>query len=161
MLGTSRSYTAGTPMESEKVEIPTTTTDGNKGSAMLSLATTGHQADTNVTGEIPVSPIARIPTCLACHILDLDFAEMCDLLLDLWQEDAQQVLLPESFQLVSGKAPVQDIGLWTECFLRMAAVLVSHYPDKAPEMFSHQTTHHRATCGWCMTISIDARLCQQ
>ena len=56
----------------------------------------------------------------------------------------QQLLVLDSPQLAlrrfSRKAPVENISLWIECFSRMVAVLVTRYPDKAPEMFSYQAS---------------------
>ena len=145
-------YTVGQPKESEKVNIPTfnpSTTGGNNGSAMLSLATLRQSTDANSTSGVPVGPMAGIPARLARRILDLEFIEMCDLLPDSWQEETQQLLVLDSLHLtprrVSRKAPVHDIGLWIECFSRMAAVLVSRYPDKAPELFAYQATIVRAS----------------
>ena len=148
--GPLRSYAVGPPKDpktqSSTVEILlfTPTTDAIKGLAMSSLLLAA--TDANPTGEVhvPVSPIAGIPTRLACHILDLDFVEMCDLLPDSWQDETQQLLVLDSLQLaprrLSRKAPVQDISLWIECFSRMVAVLVTRYPDKVPEMFSYQAS---------------------
>ena len=74
---------------------------------------------------------------------------MCNLLPDSWLKEAQQLLVLDSLHLtprrMSRKAPVHDIGLWIECFSRMAAVLVSRYPDKAPELFAYQATIVRAS----------------
>ena len=74
---------------------------------------------------------------------------MCDLLPNSWQDETQQVLvldgsLQSLSRRMSRKAPVQDIGLWVECFSRMAAVYASRYPDKAPDMFAYQSTIVRA-----------------
>ena len=64
----------------------------------------------------------------------------------LLQEETQQLLVLDSLHLtprrVSRKAPVHDIG---ECFSRMAAVLVSRYPNKAPKLFAYQATIVRAS----------------
>lgn len=97
----------------------------------------------------PVGPLAGISARLARRILDFEFVEMCDLLPDSWQEEYQQVLvldgsLQSLSRRMSRKAPVQDIGLWVECFSRMAAVYASRYPDKAPDMFAYQSTIVRA-----------------
>ena len=37
-----------------------------------------------------------------------------------------------------------DISLWIECFSRMAAVLVTRYPDKGPELWAYQASIVRA-----------------
>ena len=139
------------PKVSEKVNIPTfnpSTTDGYNSSAMVSLATLSRRTNANSTSVVPVGPIAGIPARLARRILDLEFIEICDLLQDFWQEETQQLLVLDSLHLtprpMSRKAPVHDIGLCIECFSRMAAILVSCYPNKAPEMFAYQATIFRA-----------------
>ena len=38
------------------------------------------------------------------------------------------------------KPPVMDIKLWLECYSRMAAILVTHFPEKGPELWAYQTT---------------------
>lgn len=151
MIDTSHRYTAGPPDDPVEIDIPTfnpTSTDSTIGAAALSLATTGQKTASNPTGVLPISPIAGIPARLVRRILDLDFVEMCDLLPDSWQEETQHLLVLDSLQFaprrLSRKAPVNDIGLWVECFLRMATVLVSQYPDKAPEMFCYQASIVRA-----------------
>ena len=145
-------YTVGQPKESEQVNIPMfnpSTTNSNNGSAMVSLATLRQRTDANSTSGVPVGPMAGIPARLARRILDLESIEMCNLLLNSWQEETQQLLVLDSLHLtprrMSRKAPVHDIGLWIECFSRMAAVLVSRYPDKAPELFAYQATIVRAS----------------
>ena len=62
---------------------------------------------------------------------------MCDLLPDSWQEETQiatgtGLLAVGTSSLVMKGTRVQDTGLWIEHFLRMAAILVSCYCDKAP-----------------------------
>ena len=38
------------------------------------------------------------------------------------------------------KPPVTDIKVWLECFARMAELLSTRFPEKAPELWSYQTT---------------------
>ena len=68
---------------------------------------------------------------------------MSELLPDLWQEDTQPLVVFDA-QLnpcqLSRKAPVQGITLWIEFFSRMAAVLVTRYSDKGPELWAYQAS---------------------
>ena len=78
-------YAVGQPKKSEKVNISTfnpSTTNGNNGSAIVSLATLRQRTDANSTSRVPVGPMAGIPARLAHRILDLEFIEMCNLLQD-------------------------------------------------------------------------------
>ena len=42
------------------------------------------------------------------------------------------------------RAPVTDISVWLECYSRMAAIIVTHFPEKAPELWAYQATILRA-----------------
>ena len=69
--------------------------------------------------------------------------------MDIWE------LLPETWQLESenpcchSKRPrrslVTDIGLWTECYATMAAILDAAYPSKAPHFFTYLRTITKAS----------------
>ena len=66
---------------------------------------------------------------------------------DSWQDEAQPLVVFDT-QLtphrVGRKALVQDISQWTECFSRMAAVLVTQYLGKSPELWAYQASIVRA-----------------
>ena len=98
-------------------------------------------------GTSSYDPIAVLPAKLARRILDLEYVEMSELLPDSWQEDNQQLIVFDA-QLtprrLGRKTVVEDISIWTECFSRMAAVLVTRFPGKAPELWAYQATIIRA-----------------
>ena len=68
---------------------------------------------------------------------------------DIWE------LLPETWQLETdgacchSKWPrcslVTDIGIWTECYATMAAILTSAFPAKAPYFFIYLRTITKAS----------------
>ena len=123
----------------ESVEIPLFTplngvNVGLPASVAASAVATGFTMIRQLpAGEFNCSPSTGLPARLSCQIVDLEFVEMSELLPDSWQENTQQlVVFDTQFNpcSLSRKAPVQDISLWIECFSRMAAVLVTRYPDK-------------------------------
>ena len=73
-------------------------------------------------------------------ILNLEFVEMAELTADIWVDDqpAMDQGAPHSPQLC--KPPISDIKVWLECYARMAAILVTRFPDKGPELWAYQTT---------------------
>eukprot|EP00731_Ephydatia_muelleri_P032923 Em0024g467a len=114
------------------------------------LAKASKSAETSSTqnaGEYTSSPSAVLPARLSHRIVELEFVEISELLPDSWQEETQPLVVFDA-QLnprrLSRKAPVQDISLWIECFSRMAAVLVTRYPDKGPELWAYQASIVRA-----------------
>ena len=83
------------------------------------------------------------------RILELDFVEMADLLPDAWLQDESQPIVTVDGQVLSARrqprrAPVQDVSLWIEAYSRMAAVLVTRFPDKGPELWAYQASIVRA-----------------
>ena len=93
------------------------------------------------------NPIALLPAKLSSRILDLEFVAMADMLPDSWQDKAKPLVVFDT-QLtprqVGRKALVQDISQRTECFSRMAAILVTRYPSKSPELWTYQALIVRA-----------------
>ena len=74
-----------------------------------------------------------MPARVVKKILDLNFVEMSEVLLD---DD-----LPQSPGLPAPpRAPVLDISQWVERYSAMAAVLASRFPEKAPELLAYQAT---------------------
>ena len=90
-------------------------------------------------------PTAALPPKLVTRILNLEFIEMAELATDAWQDDPN--LSPDASGSQRRRArhpPVTDIMTWLECFARMAAVLSTRYPDKAPELWAYQACILRA-----------------
>ena len=83
----------------------------------------------------PFNPAASLPLKVVKRILDLDFVEMSDILVD----DDAPGRLPSP-----PRPPIEDISLWVERFSLMAAVLCTRFPEKAPEFFAYQSTIVRA-----------------
>ena len=98
-------------------------------------------------GNTSYDPSALLPAKLSRRIRDLEFVEMADMLPDSWQDEAQPLVVVDT-QLtprrVGRKAVVQDISQWTECFARMAAVLVTWYPSKSHELWAYLASIVRA-----------------
>ena len=133
----------------ESVEIPLFTP--SNGGLSTSVGASAAAAGATIlrqplAGEYTSSPSAGLPALLSRRIVELEFVEMSELLPDSWQEETQPLVVFDA-QLnprrLSRKAPVQDISLWIECFSRMAAVLVTRYPDKGPELWAYHAGVHR------------------
>ena len=134
----------------ESVEIPLFTP--SNGGLSTSVGASAAAAGATIlrqppAGEYTSSPSAGLPARLSRRIVELEFVEISELLPDSWQEETQPLVVFDA-QLnprrLSRKAPVQDISLWIECFSRMAAVLVTRYPDKGPELWAYQASIVRA-----------------
>ena len=82
----------------------------------------------------PYNPAAILPTKVAKRILDLDFVEMSEIVLD-----DPPVQVPGQPPLPA-RPPVQDISVWVEKYSVMAALLASRFPEKAPELFAYQAS---------------------
>lgn len=90
-------------------------------------------------------PTAALPPKLVTRILSLEFVEMSELIPDTWHEDAQASPdRGEAQRRRPRRPPVTDIMTWLQCFARMAAVLSTKYPDKAPELWAYQSLIIRA-----------------
>ena len=61
---------------------------------------------------------------------------MSELRTDVWPEDPA----PSSTPRRPGRPPAINIKTWLECFERMAALLVSRFPEKGPELWAYQST---------------------
>ena len=87
----------------------------------------------------PYNPTAVLPQRVVKKILNLEFVEMAELTTDAWQN----VLLSEPPYLThrpTHTASVTDISVWLEFYSRIAAIIVTHFPEKAPELWAHQAT---------------------
>ena len=91
----------------------------------------------------PYNPAAALSPKLVKRILDLEFVEMAELTTDTWEEPSPSDS-SSAIRRPSRRVPVTDINIWLECFARMAAVLCTRFPEKAPELWAYQSTIVRA-----------------
>ena len=127
----------------ESVEIPLFTP--SNGGLSTSVGASAAAAGATILRQPPAgeytctsSPSAELPARLFRRIVELEFVEMSELLPDSWQEETQPLVVFDAQlnpRLLSRKAPVQDIR---------AAVLVTRYPDKGPELWAYQASIVRA-----------------
>ena len=75
------------------------------------------------------------PPKLVRRILDLQFVNVAELTTDV------ELLVPGRLAHIH---PITDISLWVERFAVMAAILATHFPEKAPEFFVYMATIVRA-----------------
>ena len=78
-----------------------------------------------------------MPARVVKRILDLEFVEMAELSTD--DDLPQRPGCPAPARL-----PVTSISQWVEKYSLMAAVLSTHFPEKAAELFAYQATIVRA-----------------
>ena len=57
---------------------------------------------------------------------------------DIWPDDSTTNAATPARR--TSKPPVVSIKSWLECYARMATVLVSRFPEKAPELWAYQST---------------------
>ena len=81
----------------------------------------------------PYNPAAALPQRMVKKILDLEFVEMAELTNDAWQDNLPSEP-PNLTCRPTRRAPVTDISVWLECYSCMAAILVTRFPEKAPEL---------------------------
>ena len=86
----------------------------------------------------PYNPAAVLPTKVAKKILDLEFVEMAEISLD------DPLVQTPGHPPLPARLPIQDISIWVEKYSVMAALIASHFPDKAPELFAYQASIVRA-----------------
>ena len=89
----------------------------------------------------PYNPAAILAPKAVKKILALEFVEMSELRGDVWPDDTPA---DTPAQRRPAKPPVITIKSWLECYSRMAAVLVSRFPEKAPELWAYQCTIMKA-----------------
>ena len=87
----------------------------------------------------PYNPAAALPPKMVKRLLALEFVEMSELRADVWPDDPAPTDSSHTPRR-PGRPPVINIKTWLECFARMAAVLVSRFPEKAPELWAYQST---------------------
>jgi hypothetical protein len=121
--------------------IPNPTPAGNPTSGLDLLAAAAAAAlkppkatlfSNDTTGTF--NPAASLPLKIVKKILDLEFVEMSEITID---KDHTQTpgRLPSPL-----RPPIDDISIWIERFSLMAAILVTRFPDKAPELIVYQAT---------------------
>ena len=110
---------------------------GTSQSGSLGLQAADSSAQLHAPG--PYNPAAALPPKVVKKILALEFVEMSELRADVWPEDPAPADTPSTFRL-SGRPPVTKIKTWLDCFARLAAVLVSRFPEKGPELWAYQST---------------------
>ena len=89
----------------------------------------------------PYNPAAILAPKAVKKTLTLEFVEMSELRGDVWPDDTPA---DTPAQRRPAKPPVITIKSWLECYSRMAAVLVSRFPEKAPELWAYQCTIMKA-----------------
>ena len=68
---------------------------------------------------------------------------MSELTTDAWEEPL--VSDPSGMnRRPSRRAPVTDLNIWLDCYGRLAALLSTRFPEKAPEFWAYQSTIVRA-----------------
>ena len=85
----------------------------------------------------PFNPVASLPTKLVKWILNLEFVDMSEVTVD--DDTPQAAGRPHPARL-----PVTSISQWLERFAMMAAIKVTRFPLKAPELFAYQALIVRA-----------------
>ena len=104
------------------------------------------KANTSLHQPGPYNPAAALPPKLVKRILALEFVDMSELRADVWPEEfGTGEGTSAGFRRPPSKPPITDIRIWTECYGRMATILASRFPEKAPELWAYQATISRAT----------------
>ncbi|KAL5493374.1 hypothetical protein EMCRGX_G014550 [Ephydatia muelleri] len=136
-----------------EAEISFYTTSGGASSLASLAAAVGGETANPPAPPVDIlymyNPVAGLPPRLVRCILEFEFVKMSDLLPDSWlQEENQPVVTLDGQVLTSRRLPrkaqVQDITLWTEYYSRMAAVLMSRFPNNGPELWAYQASIVRA-----------------
>ena len=113
-------------------------------SAPATLATAPPPLATSLNVPGPYNPAASLPPKVAKKILNLEFVEMSELRADMWVDEPPALEGSQPPRRSPAKPPVTDIKLWLECYGRMAALLVTRFPEKGPELWAYQNTVLRA-----------------
>ena len=104
------------------------------------LARPGPECPRPITGFTPPKatphPAATIPPKLTKQTLDLEFIKMSEL-----TTDAPSASDPSGVNRRPPRpAPVTDLNIWLDCYSRLAALLSTRSPEKAPEFWAYQST---------------------
>ena len=81
-----------------------------------------------------------IPKHLTKKILQLEFVEMWDLMLETWLRDEEENTRNTLALLRRRTAPVTDILQWVQNFAGMVGILLQRYPHMVPELMVYQAT---------------------
>lgn len=116
----------------------------------------------NLSTPGPYNPAKALPQRMLKEIIDLEFVKMAELTNDVWQDDLPSEP-PNLTRRSTRRAPVTDISVWLECYSRMAAILVTCFPEKAPELWVYQTTILRAARNYEGTawVTYDRQFCRE
>ena len=96
---------------------------------------------TSSRGIKPSDPVADLPNKLVKHILNLDFVDMSEVSVE--DDSLHSTGRPHPARL-----PITSISQWLERFSMMAAIIVTRFPLKAPELLAYQSLIVRAQCNY-------------
>ena len=85
----------------------------------------------------PFNPVAALPNKLVKRILNLDFVDMSEVSVE--DDSLHSTGRPHPAWL-----PITSISQWLERFSMMAAIIVTRFPLKAPELLAYQSLIVRA-----------------
>ena len=110
----------------------------------------------------PYNPAASLPPKVVKKVLELEFIEMSDLRGHIWEDESMPADHPHPARRTAAKLPVTDIRVWMECYARMAALLVTRFPEKGPELWAYQSTitkaaHNYEGSNW---VAYDRQFCR-
>ena len=107
--------------------------------ATLNKRSAARSAGRPSTTPFPPYHGSILPPRVVQKILSLEFVEMAELRADIWPEDPPPAETANP-QRRPGKPPVTNIRTWLDCYARMAAVMDTCFPEKAPELWAYHTT---------------------
>ena len=90
----------------------------------------------------PYNPAASLPPKVVKKVLGLEFVEMAELKADVWVDEPSTADANPDHR--ASKPLGTDIRIWLECYGRMAALLLTRFPEKVPELWAYQSTVLRA-----------------
>ena len=122
--------------------LATAASSAQSGTGPSQAYQSGAPASLHTTG--PYNPAASLPPKIVKKVLDLEFVEMAELKADIWVDEPLSLDASHPARRAVSKPPVTDIKVWLECFSRMAALLVTRFPEKGPELWAYQTMILRA-----------------
>jgi hypothetical protein len=93
----------------------------------------------SLAGPGPFNPASALPPKVVKKVLALEFVEMTELRADIWAEEPPPSEHGQPSRRGPAK-PVTDIRIWLGCYARMASLLATRFPSKAPELWAYQST---------------------
>lgn len=91
----------------------------------------------------------ELPSKLVRKILELEFVEIAELVLDSWRtEEVDYQCCSSQNPHIPRRGPVTNILLWVECYSSLVAVLSSKYPNKIGHFMTYQKTIIKAHCSF-------------